>query len=156
MSCSPKWPRRDVRLKRVGKLNWGWNNWFIWIFEHLFQFQEQWVRPGAKTFPSKHVHTKVRHLDIVFVIFKTMNRWRTKIHSALIQRSTLPRPQSLSLLMRTMLPCAHVVVAQYCQWSYSSGIGGVWMRTTIFHVTGMNEDSSLVRNLYTEHTNWRW
>jgi len=71
MSCSPKWPRRDVRLKRVGKLNWGWNNWFIWIFEHLFQFQEQWVRPGAKTFPSKHVHTKVRHLDIVFVIRNT-------------------------------------------------------------------------------------
>ena len=23
---------------------------------------------GAKTFPSKYVHTKVRHLDIVFVI----------------------------------------------------------------------------------------
>jgi len=33
----------------------------------LFQFQKQWVRLGAKTFSSEHVHTKVRHLDIVFV-----------------------------------------------------------------------------------------
>jgi len=35
---------------------------------------EQDLRLGAKTFSRKHVHTKVRHLDIVFVISSEIRR----------------------------------------------------------------------------------